>query len=374
MEKQAKALHGSDAGLKADESPSLPEPKVAIVAVASKESAYIAEWIFHHLRFGFDPIVVLVNRCDETTYEMVQKISKTDDRVRAINVDFLDGDLPLSNQTIQPDAYEFGLETLRQDLSPNSYMVCLDIDEFWTPTDFQTSISGYLENCDWPKKFSFNWFLLTDEPHVFRPPYRASNGGEHNVHLKAGFQLGLPVTKIFAHHVVETEKLPVRLGTGQDLAANMPRSTEVQQDFGDAFVLHRKNRSEVEYIGLLGRTNLELAEALFKANRKGFGWNGRFETHFQDFRVAPALLEAYYTDFEAFLSEHGLKDLAHAGREKMLDRHQAVLALYASLPADEKQKWAHAFEKLDLDSLPDKLEKARQELAVFGGGLRPEGL
>lgn len=350
------------------------DPKVALVAVASKESAYIAEWVFHHMRFGFDPIVVLVNRCDDGTHEMVQNMSKTDSRVEVVNVDFLDGEVPLSNKMIQMDAYQFGLDHLRKNLAPTDYMVCLDIDEFWTPTDFKTSVVSYLKKWDRPKKVSFNWFLLTDEPHVFRPAFRASNLGEHNLHLKSGFQLGLPVVKTLPHHIVESGHSPVRLGTGQVVAPNRPHSPEMPKDFGTAFILHRKNRSEVEYLGLLARTNLERALEPFKANRRGYGWNGNFVKNTQEFRVAPAQLNAYYADLEAFLCAHDLKDLAHEGRKHMLDRHQDVLARFAALPAEEQEKWAHAFGNMDLAAMPAQLEKARQELAVFGGGIRPDGL
>jgi hypothetical protein len=47
----------------------VPDTKVALVAVASKESAYLADWVFHHLRFGFDPIVVLV--CFRHRYSLI---------------------------------------------------------------------------------------------------------------------------------------------------------------------------------------------------------------------------------------------------------------------------------------------------------------
>ena len=115
--------------------PTGTDAKAALIALASKEAAYVAEWIFHHLRFGFDPVVVLVNRCDDATQKIVSQIGQRDHRVQMINVDFLDKGEPYSNVKIQSDAYEFALETLRKELSPDSYMFCFDIDEFWTPKD-----------------------------------------------------------------------------------------------------------------------------------------------------------------------------------------------------------------------------------------------
>ena len=43
------------------------EFKVKVVAIAKDEGAYIAEWIFHHLYFGFDAIDIYVNRTTDNT-------------------------------------------------------------------------------------------------------------------------------------------------------------------------------------------------------------------------------------------------------------------------------------------------------------------
>ena len=63
---------------------------VALVAIASNEQAYLSEWIFHHLWFGFDPILVLVNRSDDATEAVLEQINILDSRIWIVNVDFLD--------------------------------------------------------------------------------------------------------------------------------------------------------------------------------------------------------------------------------------------------------------------------------------------
>ena len=45
---------------------------VALVATASNEQAHISEWIFHHLRFGFDPIFIPDSGDGRTFGEMLQ--------------------------------------------------------------------------------------------------------------------------------------------------------------------------------------------------------------------------------------------------------------------------------------------------------------
>lgn len=314
--------------------------KVALVAVASKEAAYIAEWVFHHLRFGFDPIVVLVNRSDDdATQKIVAQIGQFDSRVRVINVDFLDKGVPQSNKKIQPDAYGFGLDLLRKELAPDSYMVCLDIDEFWTSVDFRTIIQDYLRRNDMPPKCAFIWFLLTDEPHVFGPAFRQANTGKHGVHLKFGFQIGQPVKRIFAHRVEESNQLPVRLPSGTYLDASRSRASIPPENFGDAFIYHRLNRSVVEYVGLLGRTCLEAGELPFKVNRHGYKTRGKFDVSEQVFPIAIDRLNTYYDDLNAFLRRHDILEMIQDGRKTLLELSQTVIERFASLPPEDQETY-----------------------------------
>ena len=60
--------------------------KVKLVAIAKDEGAYLVDWIFHHLYFGFYAIDIYVNRTSDNTFEIADKL-KSLEQVR-----FLDGD------------------------------------------------------------------------------------------------------------------------------------------------------------------------------------------------------------------------------------------------------------------------------------------
>lgn len=44
--------------------------KVKLVAIAKDEAAYLPDWIFHHLYFGFDSIDIYVNNTTDNTYDL----------------------------------------------------------------------------------------------------------------------------------------------------------------------------------------------------------------------------------------------------------------------------------------------------------------
>jgi len=50
--------------------------KIKLVAIAKDEAAYLPEWIYHHLHFGFDEIEVYVNFTTDNSYEVLAAIAK----------------------------------------------------------------------------------------------------------------------------------------------------------------------------------------------------------------------------------------------------------------------------------------------------------
>ena len=332
-----------------------PARHSALVAVASKEAAYISDWIFHHLRFGFAPILVLVNRSDDATETIVRRISRQDPRVRLLNVDSLDSGHPYTNKRIQLDAYETALQALRKELTPDSYMFCFDIDEFWTPKDFKSSIQDHLHHLGWPLKCALNWFVPTEGPTAFAPPFQSTLSGRSTVLRKHGFQIGQSIKEIRIHRLEDTNQLPTRLACGADSPADENRSAVPPTSLADAFLLHRMHRSVVEYVGLLGRPRPKAAELPFKSNRRGYFWIGRFETYTLDFHVAPDKLDAYHADSAEFMAQHALTNLTRTGRYKMLERASGVLRDFDALPKDVQAQWAHIFDDVDMETLPNVL-------------------
>jgi len=49
--------------------------KIKLIAVAKDEAAYIPEWVYHHLNFGFDSISIYTNNISDNTRDVIDKIS-----------------------------------------------------------------------------------------------------------------------------------------------------------------------------------------------------------------------------------------------------------------------------------------------------------
>ena len=60
--------------------------RVKLVAIAKDEAAYIPDWIFHHLHFGFDAIDIYVNNTSDNTQEIANKFTVNK------QVSFIEGD------------------------------------------------------------------------------------------------------------------------------------------------------------------------------------------------------------------------------------------------------------------------------------------
>lgn len=75
--------------------------KIKLIAIAKDEAAYLPDWIFHHLYFGFDSIDIYVNNTTDNTNDLKLFLEKEH------RVSFIDGDsflihllLSLKNQSI----------------------------------------------------------------------------------------------------------------------------------------------------------------------------------------------------------------------------------------------------------------------------------
>jgi hypothetical protein len=70
--------------------------KVKLVAIAKDEAAYLPDWIFHHIYFGFDHISVYVNNTTDNTEKLKERLSLN------TQVSFLDGDKYFNHGNVAP--------------------------------------------------------------------------------------------------------------------------------------------------------------------------------------------------------------------------------------------------------------------------------
>ncbi|GGP50229.1 glycosyltransferase family 2 protein [Shewanella saliphila] len=236
-------------------------PKVKLVAIAKDEAAYLPEWIFHHLHFGFDAIDIYVNNTTDNTDELSNALSEID------SVTFIDGnDFFLSNaKTPQKKVYEHAFSLAKK--SNFSHIMFLDIDEFWTPMDMVSSVSHCLSLIK-SDVISFEWLnKIEDVP--FSPAIESVIVGEHHRLVKSITNLSININNLDIHNVSADGVLSV-LADGTE--AKFSKDNQQLESIGEIkpyLVIHRMYRSRLEYISLLGRGRPK-GGGTFKDNRNGF--------------------------------------------------------------------------------------------------------
>lgn len=239
--------------------------KVKIVAIAKDEAAYLPEWIYHHLYFGFDSIDIYVNNTSDNTATLKKQFFEK------LPVNFLDGDVFFNSNNLHPqqDAYQHGLNQARKD--GFSHVLFLDIDEFWTPSNFSSDIKTCIENIN-ADVISFEW-VNKIESEEFSPAFSQRMAGEHHRLVKSLFSTAIDIQKLDIHNI-KSENATYALADGKAVNFNDKKQklSSISKEIKEFFILHRMFRSQLEYVSLLGRgrpTSSRLATN-FKNNRNGF--------------------------------------------------------------------------------------------------------
>jgi hypothetical protein len=305
--------------------------KIRLAAIAKDEAAYLPEWIFHHLHFGFDDIEVVVNNTHDNSVTILEKIAAH------YPVKFCDiGDTATDSPTsLQRSTYLELLKRARHD--GVTHLMFLDIDEFWTPRDFQESIRDALVH--WPSAnvVSFQWALKCCETIPFGAPFGPANAIVWNRHVKSIFQTQLRLSFIGAHNVRGPEVRNV-LANGRVLDPSNQALIDTHPLFLNLgrpqpyFVIHRIWRSPMEYVAILGQGLRQQANdnqlaaddperearQRIKANRFGYGHVATF--FHRSYRPPLARLHPYQDGFEAFLQRCELPEELQRARESVARR------------------------------------------------------
>lgn len=251
--------------------------KIKLIAIAKDEAAYLPEWIFHHLFFGFDAIEIHINRTQDKTIEVLDKIKIQYPQVTYINADWIDltSDrvsqfMELWQTMIYSEAY------WRTKNNDNYEYVCfLDIDEFWTPLNLETSVQSFLTNFHKCSSISFNWWNVINEevPFSFLPD---TMDVLPNGHVKTFINLQSTISKMRVHlpDFSKDDKFHGNFLSDGSIFVPSPKfkqciAPELVQIDRPVVILHRMYRSEQEYIGLLIRGR-QSPKQRFKTNRSGY--------------------------------------------------------------------------------------------------------
>src|SRR4051794_21193234 len=101
--------------------------RVKLCAIAKNEGPYLADWVFHHLHFGFDAVEVWVNGTNDGSRRILDAISAAHPEVTSRNADRLLADCLATGRAFQRQAYaRLARKARRQGFS---HVAFLDLDE-----------------------------------------------------------------------------------------------------------------------------------------------------------------------------------------------------------------------------------------------------
>jgi hypothetical protein len=309
--------------------------KIKIVAIAKDEGAYLAEWVYHHLHFGFHAIEVLINRTSDNSIRVIEQIRTKYSNVSYSILDWVDL-CPVSTQrNIQYVAYALSLQNARTE--GYSHVLFLDIDELWTPADFETSISSYLSRFPDKASISFNWFCELGSNTPFgRIDYNVT--GFINEHIKTLISTYSQVTQIKIHSPIFGKGSTHLLASGDPF---IPRDSNGQfhhikpSDLASAFIIHRMFRSEVEYLACLFRGNPNERESVasrYKDNRHGFKTSS---PQSRVFKIQPDIYQKYLSSFNDFVFNCSLRDEIITAESYVIKRAEHAIACASELSAQD---------------------------------------
>ncbi|MEQ8712194.1 MAG: glycosyltransferase family 2 protein [Cyclobacteriaceae bacterium] len=312
----------------------------SIIAVAKDEGAYLAEWVFHHLYFGFSEIHILINRTADTSGDILDCIKKKHGNVYYHVVDdIINGFINKSSSLSQVQSKLY-LMWYRKKIIKNDYALIVDIDEFWTPLDFETDISQFIIGLSSPPVLSFEWACKLNES-LFSRPYQQINELSRNIHVKSMFNTSLSVKKIGPHHIESDSTFQVMAnGHQMDMGPHV-QSSEMEGPLKRAFILHRLWRSQPEYIAHSFKSN-PLAEGKFlshngivmKGNRRGYHVPKQFTTYFN---ILQDNLDDYENRYNVFLDNTGIRELIVESQKMVVDRFNKGVKFIQSYSAENSQ-------------------------------------
>ena len=320
--------------------------RVKLVAIAKDEAAYIPDWIFHHLHFGFDAIDIYVNNTSDNTQEIANKFTVNK------QVSFIEGDAFFQQNELAPQIAVYLSAFNRSRRQGYSHVVFLDTDEFWMAKDFLTNIHTVLKviNSD---VVAFEWLNKLNDHQPFSPVVESEIVGRRAPQVKVAVNTKLNVTRMNPHNVFSSGTYLLANGC-EFIQTCVPYSRinkeELSKPIKEFFILHRMCRSQLEYIAALARgrpIQNSKKKSLFKSNRRGYE-HGEGSRHI---KLNKEFIAQYYCLREQFMQKFGLKVEILVARKLVKNRCDLVLRTIREAPIDEFETLKKVLENLDLDEL-----------------------
>ncbi|MDE7064011.1 MAG: glycosyltransferase family 2 protein [Desulfovibrionaceae bacterium] len=296
----------------------IPE-HIKLVAIAKDEAAFIAEWVFHHLYFGFDSIDVYVNRTTDNTVDILRRIHERYPHVCVHSADWIDlvHHIYVSNE-LQKIVYAYAYcEACHS--KPADYLLFLDIDEFWTPLDYRSTIHDCLRTLGHPDLCSFEWFNLL-------PRQQEDDGllmcgelsGETAVLVKTLVKSGLKMQVMRIHYPsCEGARSCLADGSkyipGKHYIEHLPQPAAELKKY---FITHNLIKSPLCYLASLIRNNPDFLYnnrvSFIKTNRP-YAFTARHDTPLT-LEPPESFRQSYAEGYARFFAECGLESPAREAR------------------------------------------------------------
>ena len=296
---------------------------IKLVAIAKDEAAYLSEWIFHHLYFGFDEIDIYINFTTDKSEELLKKIAKR----YPVNLYYAENLIPpnslpndkflserfLSYNKLQARAYSDAVgRTL--ETTKTTHIFFLDVDEFWTPICFRKSIKDVLMDLGLPDVASFYWKNKVSEEGLFQRPFQREVYYLDNPHYKSIVKVSSDIIVMNTHRSLHKSSV--------DQLGDRYNEKQLELNSKYAFILHRFQRHEIEYLSMLGRGDpTSPYEFSLKFTRSGF----HRPVNPASISFDELLVNDYDKEYEKFVIDNQLTDFINEGRKFVIERKNRVV-------------------------------------------------
>lgn len=280
------------------------------MAIARNESAYLPEWLFHHLYFGFDSIEVYINQTQDNTPSLVSKVEQIGDDFGLSKVQFIDANSVFESKKQNPQVVVYKQALQKAVKDKISHVLFIDIDEFWTPRDFKTSIKAFIDDFVDADVTVFEWLNKLESQRHFSEAFceeiQIQRAPQIKALLKVSSFNSKKAPRMSPHNVISSKHNYLMANNKEfkpiNDAYSRVHADELNKPVKAAFILHRKFRSQFEYIAGLARLNpvqVETDELPIKSNRgEGYAFRIKPET----LRFEKEQLFGYIKQREAFFA------------------------------------------------------------------------
>lgn len=305
--------------------------KIKVAAIAKDEGAYIPEWVFHHLHFGFDAVEIWVNNTRDSSIEILNNICQHHDSVTYNVAD----ELLLSCQS---RGLFFQIEAYKRILKKSSnegftHLIFLDLDELWMPKNFSTNIKDCLTTFDNFDAVSFQWHL--DSPNNLSDFCLAIDRCELQKSriVKTIFKIQDNIKVGIHNHVINNAIYKLADGTTfmQDSSSKNHLATITQNKFkektglDDYFIHHSVYRTKMEYLSSLAKGLKQVNGGDIKNNRWGY-INSKNCMPNLSLYIDHRLKKDYINGLSEFILNNNLTDFIESARSNVFKRYQRLIS------------------------------------------------